>query len=249
MPPTARLVLLLYLTLTACAGASRVPAEPPTPMPRTEELPYLAAAFEDGASLPAGDMTVTARTLEIGTLSVPDGQVVVADAFAGAGTEPLSLRVTPGDYPVVLSLITYPTSQYETVAAAMLRLAEGKPVTWRLATRPGQDTSRLAEDEFLGYPVDSGTALFASPQGARLFGERVVRFGAVDMSYITEVSEAMQANAPNGGSWANLLLDEQVGTNAVLFESGYGDGVYAAYWGYDAAGTLVCLATDFDLLF
>jgi hypothetical protein len=212
-------------------------------------LPYLAALFHNGATLPAGDLTVTARTLEIGSLALPDGRIVVADAFAGADRAPLAQTVPPGEYPAVLSLITYPGSPYETIAAALLRLAPGEPVTWQLATIPGQDVATLAEDEFFGYPVDSGTALFASPAGARLFGEKLSLVGILDVGYIKQVSQMMETNAPNGGGWANLVLDSRAGTNLVLFQSGYGDGVYAAYWGYDEAGTLVCLATDFDLVY
>jgi hypothetical protein len=35
----------------------------------------------------------------------------------------------------------------------------------------------------------------------------------------------------------------------IVFQSGYGDGFYASYWGFDAEGQLVCLVTDFDLFY
>jgi hypothetical protein len=242
-----RFALAALLWLTACAGRASLPGA--TAPAQDVNLPYLAALFHDGAVLPAGDLTVTARTQEIGNVVLPDGKIVVADAFAGADRSPLAQTVPPGEYPVVLSLITYPDSPYEAVAAALLRLAPGEPVTWRLATIPGQDVAALGADEFFGYPVDSGTALFASPAGARLFGEKLSILGVLDVGYLKQVSQAMEANAPNGGGWANLVLDSRSGANVVLFQSGYGDGVYAAYWGYDGDGTLVCLATDFDLAY
>jgi hypothetical protein len=130
----------------------------------------------------------------------------------------------------------------------MLRLAEGTPVTWHLATQAGDDAP-LADDELSGFAVDSGTAMFASPAGARLFGKKLTVLGMVNFPYITQVSKQMEANAPNGGAWANVVLDANTGTNVVAFQSGFGDGVYATYWGYDAEGGLICLAIDFDLLY
>ncbi len=215
--------------LVGCTGAVSVPPLV-SPEPMAVDLPFLAEAFQDGARLPTGE-------------------VIVADAFAGADTAPLAQRVPPGAYPVSLSLITYPNAPYETIAAAMVRFAPGTPVTWRLATKPGQDTSALAEDEFFGYPVDSGTAMFASPAGARLFGEKLSVFGVLNVAYLKAFSQQMDANAPNGGAWINQVFDAGAGTNVVAFQSGNGDGVYAAYWGYDAEGTLAALVTEFGLVY
>jgi hypothetical protein len=213
------------------------------------DIPFLAEAFQDGATLPAGGVQVTIRTLEIGGLTLPTGEVVVADAFAASDMPALDVRVPPGEYPVVLSLITYPGSPINTVAAAMVGFAPGTPATWRLATTPGQDTSTLAPDEFFGYPVDSGTAMFTSPEGARLFGRQLSPLGVLNVPYLKAFSEQMLANAPNGGAWHNLVLDTNAGTNVVAFESGYGDGAYPAYWGYASDGRLVCLVTEFGLIY
>jgi hypothetical protein len=250
MPNAAKpLPLCLAVLLTACAGAATLPPATASD-PILVDLPYLAAAFQDGSRLPAGPLTVTARTLEIRSLTLPDGKVIVADAFAsGDDVEPLALTVPPGSYPVVLSLVSDPASPYETIAAAMLRLSSGEPVAWHLATTPAQDPANLAQDEIFGYPVDSGTAMVASPAGARRYVRKLVLFGNLNYVYLQHVSQTMEANAPNGGGWANLVLDAGSGENVIVFQSGYGDGFYTSYWGYDAEGQLVCLVTDFDLLY
>jgi hypothetical protein len=48
--------------------------------------------------------------------------------------------------------------------------------------------------------------------------------------------------------WADFQVDHDNGLNVVLFLSGDGDGEYPCYWGYDGAGDLACLVTDFCLL-
>lgn len=38
------------------------------------------------------------------------------------------------------------------------------------------------------------------------------------------------------------------GLNVMIFSSGYGDGFYASYWGFDDTGSPVALVTDFRVL-
>jgi hypothetical protein len=208
---------------------------------------YLRALFEPGAVLPSGAGPITVSVVEAGQLHLPDGQVVAADPFAAADTPPLAVRLTPGRYPVRLCRLRYANSPHEAIAAARLEVAAGDPVTWQLALVTGRRPPRLRRDEIVGYPVDSGNGAFVSPAAAQLFGKRLSRFGMLDVTYVRTFSAAMEANAPRGGGWANLMLDPASGLNMVVFQSGYGDGVYASYWGYAASGAPVCLLTDFAL--
>jgi hypothetical protein len=54
-------------------------------------------------------------------------------------------------------------------------------------------------------------------------------------SYVLE--PAFLQNTPNPadpdavGDWLNFQLPENPGHNIIMFNSGYGDGVYASYWG------------------
>ena len=43
-------------------------------------------------------------------------------------------------------------------------------------------------------------------------------------------------------------LDKVRGLNAALLTSGYGDGVYAAYWGYDGEANATSLVVDFAVI-
>ena len=49
-------------------------------------------------------------------------------------------------------------------------------------------------------------------------------------------------------SWADLIVDETTGANIIAFSSGWGDGCYPSYWGYNAANQRVALVTDFGVL-
>ena len=63
-----------------------------------------------------------------------------------------------------------------------------------------------------------------------------------------EFFEALSRTYVPTWSWTNLILDEASGANVIAFSSGYGDGSYPSYWGYDLAGQRVALVTDFGVL-
>ncbi|NET37521.1 MAG: DUF4241 domain-containing protein [Cyanothece sp. SIO1E1] len=52
-------------------------------------------------------------------------------------------------------------------------------------------------------------------------------------------------NGYRAAHWANVVVNEANGANVIAFSSGWGDGGYASYWGYDAKGNLASLVTDF----
>jgi len=49
-------------------------------------------------------------------------------------------------------------------------------------------------------------------------------------------------------NWGSVIVCEDTRLNVVMFSSGYSDGFYASYWGFDADDNVVCLVTDFNVL-
>jgi hypothetical protein len=209
--------------------------------------PGLMRWFEPGAEVTTGNSPVTVRVVDAGQINLATGQVVVTDPFTLPDWPPLAQRVPPGEYPVTLGVAHFTSLGYGIVAAAMVRLADGAPVSWFMALNIEQDPAILGPDEIFGFPVDAGTAAFLSPESAQRLMDKTTPLGIVNVGYLQEVSRAMGARRPEDGQWVNLMLDADNGLNGVLFQSGYGDGYYTAYWGYDDAGNLVCLVTDFGL--
>ncbi len=44
-----------------------------------------------------------------------------------------------------------------------------------------------------------------------------------------------------------MRVDEESQANVIAFSSGWGDGIYPTYFGYDEQGNVVCAVTDFQL--
>lgn len=67
------------------------------------------------------------------------------------------------------------------------------------------------------------------------------------LEFCDNVIAEMELNSCGSASWADVLVVESTGANVITFSSGWGDGEYASFWGYDASGELTCLITDFAL--
>ncbi len=206
-----------------------------------------ALAFTDGATVSDAQGTLaTMRLAPLGDLAVPTGQLVACDPLASIEPKPFALRVAPGRYATVASVAALSNGD-ERIACVMLRLREAPVARWELARLAGQEEITLGAGEFFGYPVDAGVGCFMDAQAAAALAARY----EADESYDEAVIDALETNRSLGWDYANLMLDDTNGLNVILFASGWGDGVYASYWGYDANDANdapVCLVTDFGVL-
>lgn len=218
-------------------------AYPPHPV----TFPLPEAAFMEGSSLLSGGEPVTVHTVEIGELNLPSGRVVAMDPFSDPERAPFTARAAPGHHPVILSLVQPEGWPAPLIAAAMLQLGPRAPVSWTLAVTPGQDPGTLGEGEFYGFPVDAGSACLASAEAARVHARRTAVLGLPNLPYMMRLSREMEAYAEEG-MWAMVKVRVRDRLNAAFLTSGYGDGVYAAYWGYDEGEELAALVVDFEVI-
>jgi hypothetical protein len=199
------------------------------------------SSFRDGC-------VVTVRVADGADLRLPSGRVVAAEPWAysreNAEERVFVQRVEPATYPVQLIMADYcdpgnpqGNTRFSVVAAARLVVRDEPAARWRLALQDGQDDTRLAADEFYGYPVDGGTGSFASPE---LFDAFVDEESADDL--IADISFGWDSDE------VGVYTDEATGNNLVAFRSGGGDGRYGTWVGYTAEGEVTCFVTDFMTL-
>ncbi|HEX2617960.1 MAG TPA: DUF4241 domain-containing protein, partial [Flavobacteriales bacterium] len=62
-------------------------------------------------------------------------------------------------------------------------------------------------------------------------------------------AEFAKSAAPGtrSGDWLNYHFPDRPELNLTMFSSGFGDGVYPAYWGVNTSGEAVCLVIDFHV--
>ena len=190
------------------------------------ELPSDALwdAFTDGYRFQAddGEVLIT-RIVDAAALVLPTGRIVVSDPILDPFNKPLSVAVSAGTYPVLLSVIR------DEVALVMVNFAEGSPVRWQ-AAKPKT------------FGVDSATGCLMDHKVCRF-----LRRKAEDEKYNRYSRRFQDALEENEGLWGSYCVDAASGANVVLFHTWGGDGVFPSFFGYNAAGELVCLVTDMFL--
>ncbi|WP_343674242.1 DUF4241 domain-containing protein [Chitinophaga sp.] len=174
----------------------------------------------------------------MGDLKVTDGKIIACDPYLYNGEIPFEATFPIGAFPVQLAIAKINTD--ERVALARINFAaEETPVTWQMAVLPGRDLSILKKGQYFGYPVDAGTGAFMDAAAGEVFGSYM------DSEVIDEIAAEMEESYKHTRSW---LLKELDGHTIALFSSGWGDGVYATYIGFDAKGKICRLVTDFGVI-
>jgi hypothetical protein len=204
-------------------------------------LPDFNRLFEEGRRAESVYGPVTLSTHEVGRLFLTTGRVVACDPVVSADTEPYTVTLPPGGHPVVLSVAHFEDGDRR-VAGVMLRVGEGRPVSWEMALLPGEDAAELGEGEVFGYGVDSSTGCLMDEEAARVLVDRTRE----DEDFFALVAAEMEKTYVDTCSWANILLDP-AGLNVVIFSAGFGEGPYASYFGRDERGQVTRLVTDFAI--
>lgn len=204
---------------------------------RLSNASCFADALGPDCKLTFDDSPAEARVYRLPDLWLKTGEIVATDGFIMEG-QPFTRQVRPGRYEVTLAIAAF--ADDERVAFAQVRFSD-RPVTrWEMAVVSGQDASTLEPGHIFGYPVDSGTGCFADRQVIELINEA----SDPEMNFFDQVSDEMEQVYRDTRSWVHI---ETPKGSAVLFSSGFGDGLYASYFGLDDALEPVALLTDFGV--
>jgi len=199
---------------------------------------------------------VTSTYASIGSLVIASGKILACDPFNAERTfTSYSTGVPTGIHPVHLNTVTYQDGD-QRVAYATVRFTLSKPAFWKPARIEGKNDL----DMFVGYPIDSGMGCFVDVLGLPLLLPKTIDRHAYrdDFSWVlaamndyqSEPIHALDEQLNRGENilWAGVTLNAETGMNLLAFHSGWGDGAYPSFFGYDDQGTLTCLTTDFLVL-
>jgi hypothetical protein len=208
---------------------------------------YQAFQPQQKLTTPLGHITF--GQYQVGELVLNSGKLVACDPLVFPDSEPFTASLPPGRYPVILSVAHIHKKKEqkhdERVAYAMLRLSQKTIVRWEMATRPGQTLSTLEEGEIFGYGVDSGTGCFMDEEAAQIIDESIYSTGAYEESLINRLEGELEKNYRPTWDWAVLCVNQKNQANVIAFHSGWGDGIYASYLGYDSENKIASVVTDF----
>jgi hypothetical protein len=192
-----------------------------------------------------------------GSSHVTSGQIIACDPLVNLGdTSPFARQIPPGHYPVKIA-VAEDTEMGERFALARLELSTKKAVRWELAYTLAVESkvSTLKDDEYFGFPVDAGLGCFCDHQAQLAYAKFSADFMAknpesnmYDDYFAGEFKKyAINQDDPNDiGDWLNYTVPN-TNNNVIMFHSGFGDGYYPCYWGWDKDGQLTALVIDFQV--
>ncbi|MGQ2984612.1 DUF4241 domain-containing protein [Flavobacterium sp.] len=194
--------------------------------------------------------------IHIGDVNLPTGRIIAADPFFTEEQRPFSRTVEPDKYPVYI-YVAKMDELHHRIAYAKIKFRPETASRWILALTDDltpEELNDLGDDEFYGFPVESGLACFLDEEtNAELIAKiDSVQDGKPESNYYDEVlaEEFMQYSGKNNfsrqlGDWNDHHPNAGSDNNAIMFASGWGDGYYPAYWGLGENGETIELTIDF----
>ncbi len=193
--------------------------------------------------------------LELGRLSLSSGKLIVADPLCNlefGDIAPFSKRVPKGAFPVTVSVFAEEGYDIKYLAAKV-SFNQATAVRFQLAMKPGEWLEQLQAGEIFGFPVGSGLASFCDGDTQKKYQrlcEKWKKEHPTKNMYSDFFAEKFMKNATDHplfqheeGDWLNFQLDDK--HNVMMFNAGFGDGVYPCYFGYDERGELCQLVIQF----
>ncbi|KAF2509598.1 DUF4241 domain-containing protein [Flavobacterium arcticum] len=194
--------------------------------------------------------------IHIGDVNLPTGKIIVADPFFTVEQRPFARTVEPDKYPVHIYMSKIDTMHHR-VAYAKIKFRPETATKWILALTDditGEEMQELGEDEFYGFPVESGLACFLDEKTNAALITKIEALQEKDpiANYYDVVlsDEFREYSGKNEfsrelGDWNDHRPNKDSDDNAIMFASGWGDGYYPAYWGVNNNGDTVELVIDF----
>lgn len=173
---------------------------------------------------------------KIGDIEIKSGKIAVCDPLIlfdnGAYTE----KIDDGNYPVYVYY--HQMLQDNRIAFAEVRFSEEMPIEFCIAHTIDQDITKIADDEYFGFSSESGFGSFMDYEVCKKIAERIKETRKPDSS----VKKAINDMYESGGMSFNLSYED--GSDISIFSTGFGDGLYPSFFGYNENKKVVCLITD-----
>ena len=193
--------------------------------------------------------------LDIGTVHFPTGQIFACDPLVELEDTPPFIQTIPaGTYPVKICVV--PSEKYgDRYACVKVEVSQEKPVRYELGMTGSEELdAAIGDDDYFGFGVDAGMGCVADIQTQAAFKaywtKRLEEDPDID-PYNDLFCDLLEENAKTHpkyqgdyGDWLNWTVPD-TDCNLPIFASGWGDGYYPVYFGYDAKGEVCAVYVRF----
>ena len=199
--------------------------------------------------------TMGVDVLNIGAVRFPTGMIFACDPMVELEDTPPFIQTIPaGTYPVKICVV--PSKKYgDRYACVKVEVSQEKPVRYELGMTGKEDLDEeVGEDEYFGFGVDAGMGCVADIQTQAAFktywAKRLEEDPDIDpyndlfCDLLEENAKAHPKYQGDCGDWLNWTVPD-TDCNLPIFASGWGDGYYPVYFGYDAKGEVCAVYVRF----
>lgn len=188
--------------------------------------------------------------LTVGEIDCPTGSIIAADPLAyllGTHYAPvLNERVPAGKYPVEVSICRQNDIGIR-MCTAKLKIRDGKIVKYKKAAATDTTAIKYGDGFLEGFPVDAGMISFCDVKVAEEYRAFLDKWYEANpegnhyddyfASFFDESYKELPAYQREGGDFIEWV-NPDTGNKMVMIASGFGDGFYNCYYGYDSEGRL-----------
>lgn len=197
-------------------------------------------AYFKEAGVKIENVSIKFYSVDIGKLNVTSGKIIACDPIQMKEAKPFIQQFPVGQFSVQLSIAKF--NNDERIAFSRICFSDEPVVKWEFARDSGAPQIPIKGDKMYGYGVSAGLGLY-NDENANVTFEKL---SSKDENLWPEVFvEEIGKNYRN--SWQYIFYNFN-GHNLASFSTGFGDGRYGVYIGYDAQGTPCRLLTDFGLV-
>lgn len=193
--------------------------------------------------------------LNMGTVNFTTDEILVRDplVWLKREEEPYFIKVPMGKYLLETLVVELEEEHYRYIASRV-RFREKDSVVYRQALEGTENLEGVDSDSFFGFNVDAGLATIVDTNTRDIYCDFVDAWekkhpeGNMYDDFFTEEFRKSYLEHPefqrDGGDWINFKIPNTEYT-VPMIQSGFGDGKYPVYFGYDESGELCDVVMEY----
>jgi hypothetical protein len=241
--------LLIYLFIACFFSACKNIVTPPlstekldtistVPARITAQPLLLESAFVKGTTQVVNNATINFYGVNIGKLKIPTGRIIACDPYLIEEYGNAFTQVFPtGEFPMQLAIAKFDNG--EQLAFARIQFSDAPVAKWEVALLKDQKPVAVNSEKKHGYVVDAGLGIFMD-EAAK---------AALDKNLLVQPESALYKEMEKHyhHRWRHAVYNFG-NHNLAAFSTGFGDGRYVTYIGFDDSGKPCRLVTDFEIV-
>jgi hypothetical protein len=205
---------------------------------RTVATPVLfETAFINGTTQLVNKNVFSFYGITIGKIKINSGHIIASDPMhIDEYGIPFTQVFPTGEYDMQLAITKF--KDQESIAFARISFSDEPVQKWEFAMREGEKPMPIGGEDMPGFSVDAGVGVYIDKEANKVFDRKK----AENMD--GEVFKEMEKHYHNNWKYTMYKFGNY---NLAAFSTGFGDGYFGTYIGFDAAGNPCRLLTDFNL--